>query len=186
MSSETDLDRQRAKIEKHLWDWAERETGYREISGHASTSPTWRMMQNGDPHAGRGAGGCDAWRGRQQRYGHGQYLRIKPARTCYGRETGGLRMPEYTRPELDADRMGPEDTIDRIVRLMLSERLQVVLVAKFFHKRRAIRDIAEFLGLNRNVVAERYATAIDQINLLMYGPAPTRQRMALPDVLPVH
>lgn len=156
---------QRQRVEALLWDWAEQ--GAREVNGHASVSPAYRMMcEWGGP--GRSGGGRDQWRGRTRRVA--DELQVRPAQTCYGSETNSMKMPFMTRPEQDADRGGPVLTLDNVIRSMLTDVQQRIIAARYIERLRQMQDIAAELDMHRHDVSIIHRLTLDQIYRVMFEP----------------
>lgn len=187
MADETEMDRRRRKVEAMLWAWGERVKLGPAVpnAGYPSTSPTYRMMREAGPAAGRRGGACDGWRQRQRRVGQGmdQRLELEQAQTCFGRETKAAVFEEYTRPEIDADRMGPPTGMLTAIVAMMPPYQQDIIEQRFIRDVRGMKDIAAVLGIDRNRVATLYQQAIDQIYRILFEITPQTRRSIIPDTM---
>lgn len=170
-------DAKRQCVEALLWDWAEQGARGRDLSGHPSVSPTYRMMMEGGGSGGTRAvvrSGCSQWRGRTHRNKQG--LHVKPSQTCYGRDTAAMRRPWMTKPESDADQAGPVTAVDNIIRGMLTETQQQIIVARYVSRIRQMQEIAAHLEMDRKVVSAIHKMTLEQIYKMMFDVAPRAER----------
>ncbi|MES1926552.1 hypothetical protein [Salinisphaera sp. T31B1] len=195
----TAIDIQRSKVESLLWDCFEQAGQAPAVTGHPSTSPTYRMMQAGMGRSGSRV--TSPWRGRVRRYNDNQVmggrLEIEPAGTCYGRETRSTRVAEFTQPEIDADRMGPPvEWVGQIIAAMPSYQRDVILL-RYRDRVREFKTIAAEMRAQadtqgypagtctKDAVATLHNAALDHIYRLMFEMAAPVRRSIIPEQMAV-
>ena len=90
---------------------------------------------------------------------------------------------EFTRPEIDADRMGPPTGMLTAIVAMMPPYQQDIIKARFFDNLRDKKDIAAELGIDRNRVATLYQQAIDQIYRILFEITPQARRSIIPGTM---
>ena len=164
-----ELTPRQARIDGLLERWADAGGQSSLPGGYPAESPQYRMMRQGMTPAGTGSQ-ADRWRHRTVRTADG--VRVRPAQTAYGRDSGGLQMPDLTAPERSAARGGRVATIDHIVRHVLVERQQMIVYARYMRRLRTHQEVAAALGLNRNYVGPATVDILDLIDRMLFAQAP--------------